>query len=162
MNPCAVGPISGASRTDRAQVGRQLARIAAHDINTLRLADVFDCATIRGARVLGRDDIGRLAVGAKADIVLVDTQHPSMRPLRDPLKSLVYSAAERAVREVFVDGRQVVAEGAVLGLDMADALGRLEEAQTRMCADATRLDFHGRVHDEMSPPTLAYFTQPAD
>ena len=131
-----------------------LSRIAARDINTLRLADVFDCATIRGAKALGRDDIGRLAVGAKADIVLVDTRHPSMRPLRDPLKSLVYSAAERAVREVFVDGRQVVAEGAVLGLDMADALGRLEEAQTRMCADAAGLDFLGRAHDEISPLTL--------
>src|SRR4030081_2636771 len=34
--------------------------------------DVFDAATLGGAKALGRDDLGRLAAGAKADIVLVD------------------------------------------------------------------------------------------
>jgi cytosine/adenosine deaminase-related metal-dependent hydrolase len=44
----------------------------------------------------------------KADIVVVDLAVSDMAPARDPLRSLVYHAAERAVREVYVDGRQVV------------------------------------------------------
>ena len=51
------------------------------------------------------------AVGAKADIVLVDLKHPAMRPKREPLRSLLYLAAERAVRDVYVDGRLVVKYG---------------------------------------------------
>src|SRR4029450_10639064 len=77
---------------------------AAEDIQTVSTADVFHAATVGGARALGRDDIGRLAPGMKADLVLVDLSDVSMRPLRDPLRSLVYTAAERAVRHVYVDG----------------------------------------------------------
>ena len=50
-------------------------------------------------------------MGAKADIVLVDLKHLVMRPKREPLRSLLYVAAERAVRDVYVDGRLVVKYG---------------------------------------------------
>ena len=36
---------------------------------------------------------------------------PQLQAARDPLRSLIYSAAERAVRDVYVDGNQVVADG---------------------------------------------------
>ncbi len=131
-----------------------LARIAAEDITTLGTADVFHAATAGGAKALQRDDIGRLAPGAKADLVLVDVTHPLMRPARDPLRSLIYTAAERAVREVYVDGRQVVADGRVLTLDRADALGRMDEAQKRMSAEVPSHDYAGRSADEIAPISL--------
>src|SRR5207244_1959914 len=84
---------------------------------------------VGGANALLRDDIGRLAPGKKADIVLVDLACPQMQPDRDPLKSLIYHAADRAVREVFVDGHQVVADGRVLTLDQAAAGHRLRAAR---------------------------------
>jgi cytosine/adenosine deaminase-related metal-dependent hydrolase len=55
-----------------------------------------------------RDDLGRIGAGKKADLVLVDLALPQMNPARDRLHSFVYHAANRAVRQVFVDGRQVV------------------------------------------------------
>lgn len=131
-----------------------LARIAAGDINTLGLGDVLHAATIGGAKALGRDDIGRLAAGAKADVVLVDLSHPHMRPVRDPLRSLVFSAADRAVRDVFVDGRQVVEDGRVTTLDPDEAHGRLQEAQARMLADGPRRDFAGRDAETIAPLSL--------
>mgnify|MGYP002653797387 CR=1 FL=1 len=51
--------------------------------------DLFDAATVGGATILGRDDIGRLAVGAKADLFMADLDHPAMRPVREPLRSLI-------------------------------------------------------------------------
>ena len=102
-----------------------LARIAARDITAVTTADLFHAATVGGATALLRDDIGRLAPGKKADIVLVDLECPRMQPARDPLRSLIYHAADRAVRDVFVDGQQVVAGGRVLTLDEAGATGRL-------------------------------------
>ena len=98
-----------------------LAHIASRDIASVSCADLFHAATAGGATALMRDDIGRLAPGKKADIVLVDLACPQMQPDRDPLKSLIYHAADRAVRDVFVDGRQVVAEGRVVTLDRSAA-----------------------------------------
>ena len=74
-----------------------------------------------------------------------------MRPLRDPLRSLVYVAGERAVCDVFVDGRQVVTGGKVDAFDLDDATKRLEEAQRRAEKQFKTLDFAGRTHLEASP-----------
>jgi cytosine/adenosine deaminase-related metal-dependent hydrolase len=101
-----------------------------------------------------RHDLGRLAPGMKADIVLVDLEVSDMVPARDPLRSLVYHAAERAVREVYVDGRQVVADFKVLTLDQADAAGRLAEAQARMLAAVRQRDYKGRSADDIVPLSL--------
>ncbi len=103
----------------------------AESVWDVRTADVFAAATLGGAKALGRTDIGRLAPGAKADIVIVDVTHPAMRPVRDPVRSLVYAAAERAVKTVIVDGRTVVEDGRVLTMDHEKACAELEAAQRR-------------------------------
>lgn len=131
-----------------------LARIADRHVYASSLEQVFEAATIGGARALLREDLGRLAPGAKADLVIVDLAHPDMQPSRDPLRSLVFHAADRAVRDVFVDGVQVVAEGRVLTLDAAAAGARLEEAQRRMIEGVPARDYRGRGADEITPRSL--------
>ena len=64
----------------------------------------FEAATIGGAKILRRPDLGRLAPGTKADFSLVDMSHPYMQPSHEPVRSLIYSASERAIRHVYVDG----------------------------------------------------------
>lgn len=131
-----------------------LARVAGRDIRAATAADLFDAATVGGATALLRDDLGRLAPGMKADLVLVDLTCPQMQPARDPLRSLVYHAADRAVRDVFVDGRQVVAGGKVTTMDQAGAGARLRAAQERMEAQTPNRDYRGRSAAEISPLTL--------
>jgi len=133
-----------------------LSRVAAEDVTVLGTGDVFDAATIGGARALGRDDIGRLAVGCKADLVLIDSRHPAMQPLRDPLRSLVYAAAERAVREVYIGGALVVADGKVLTLDHQGAALRVTEAQKRAEVRVPELDYARRSAAEMVPLSLPF------
>ncbi len=134
-----------------------MSRVASEDVWDLGAGDVLFAATIGGARALKRDDIGRLAPGAKADIVLVDTTHPAMRPTRDPLKSLIHGAAERAVRDVYVGGELVVRDGEVLTLDRAGAAQRVHEAQARAARRVPELDHAGRTADELVPPSLPSF-----
>ncbi len=131
-----------------------LAHIAARDITSVTAADLFHAATVGGANALLRDDIGRLAPGKKADIVLVDLACPQMQPDRDPLKSLIYHAADRAVREVFVDGRQLVADGRVTTMDQAAAGAKLRAAQERMEALAPERDYRHRSAAEIAPLSL--------
>ena len=131
-----------------------LARIAARDITSVTTADLFHAATAGGATALLRDDLGRLAPGKKADLVLLDLDCPQMQPARDPLRSFVYHAADRAVRDVFVDGRQVVADGKVATLDQAAAGARLRAAQERMEALAPSRDYRRRSAAEITPLSL--------
>jgi cytosine/adenosine deaminase-related metal-dependent hydrolase len=131
-----------------------LARVAAEDITTTSLTDIFHAATAGGAQALGRTDIGRLEPGAKADLVLVDLKNPWMMPARDPLRSLVYTAADRAIQQVFIDGHLVVDRGRVLTLDHAAALEALTEAQARMIAAVPQYDWGKRSADQLTPLSL--------
>ena len=131
-----------------------LARIAARDIATVTTSDLFYAATAGGAKALMRDDLGRIATNKKADLVLVDLALPQMIPARDPLRSFVYHAADRAVRDVFVDGRQVVAAGKVITLNQMDAADRLYRAQQRMLQAAPRRDYRSRNAEEIAPLSL--------
>ena len=130
------------------------ARIAARDIATVTTADLLNAATIGGAKALMREDLGRIAPGKKADLVLADLTVAQMRPVRDPLRSFIYHAADRAVRDVFVGGRQVVADRKVLTLDQNDAAERLGRAQQRMLEAASQRDYRGRSAEEISPLSL--------
>ncbi len=141
---------------DEMRLAAYVARVVAENPWETYASDIFAAATTGGAQALGRDDLGRLVVGAKADLVLIDVTHPMMRPTRDPLRSLVYSAADRAIRDVFVDGDQVVADGRVQTIDYAAAAEALDAAQQRALANIPGLDWAGRSADEVAPPSLPY------
>jgi cytosine/adenosine deaminase-related metal-dependent hydrolase len=124
------------------------------NIASLDTGGAFEAATIGGAKALGRDDLGVLAPGAAADIVLVDLAHPLMQPARDPLRSFVFHAADRAVRTVLVNGEIVLEDGAPIHLDPAAAMERLAEAQARMLKDSVKRDYRGRSAEEIAPLSL--------
>jgi 5-methylthioadenosine/S-adenosylhomocysteine deaminase len=131
-----------------------LARVAARDINATSVGALFHAATVGGAEALGRTDLGRLTPGAKADLVLVDLANPWMRPARDPLRSLVFTAADRAVHTVFVNGAKVMEQGRVLTMDHEAALAAVAEGQQRMLRDAPSRDWAGRTAEQISPLSL--------
>lgn len=131
-----------------------LARAAAGPTHTSSTERVFGFATIGGAHVLNRDDIGRLAAGARADVVTIDLSHPSMHPLADPLRSLIYSAADRAVDEVYVAGRRLVRAGRVLTIDRDEAARRILAGQQRAIAGVCENDPGRRSIDALLPRSL--------
>ncbi len=136
---------------DEMRLACYAARVLAGDFRAASTAHAFDAATIGGARIVRRPDLGRIAVGCRADFSLVDTTHPYMRPVHDPLRSLVYSASERAVRDVYLEGEQVVRDGEVLTIDIEAALETLRRAQAATLATTAERDWAHRTVDEMSP-----------
>ena len=97
-----------------------LARQRDLSATTFGPADALALATEGGARCLGRDDLGRLAPGYRADLVVWPGD--DLADVLDPLAGLVLGP-ERRARHVLVDGAYVVRDGRLLGADM-DALRR--------------------------------------
>jgi 5-methylthioadenosine/S-adenosylhomocysteine deaminase len=139
---------------DELRLVSYLARTQAGEPRGLNSTALFDAVTVGGARALGRDDIGRLAPGCRADLVLVDVTHPMMRPLHDPIRNLIYAAGDRAIRAVYVDGEQVVRDGKVLTIDYPAAAEALHAAQARVKANVPRLDWDHRTAEAISPLTF--------
>lgn len=100
---------------------------------------VFQMATLNGARALGMDDeIGSLAVGKAADIVVFDARRPHLRPHVDPLGVLVHAAQGRDVRMVFVAGEALVEEGMPTRVDLYTVCEEAEAAARELWTDCGR------------------------
>jgi 5-methylthioadenosine/S-adenosylhomocysteine deaminase len=128
-------------------------KIVERNTEATTAADAFDAATLGGARALGRDDLGRIAPGATADLVLWKAASWTMTPLRDPIKNIVYNATAEDVDRVYVGGRLVVDGGKVLAADEAKILADLQAGGERMWPRMKQFDWAGRSADELSPPS---------
>jgi cytosine/adenosine deaminase-related metal-dependent hydrolase len=118
--------------------------------------EVFDAATLGGAKALMRDDIGRLAPGAKADIVLVDVDQIHIGPVAgdDPIKALVYCAYGDDVDTVVVDGVTRVRDKELLGVDREVLLARANTFNDKLTASAGQALYQGRPLTEFFEPTF--------
>lgn len=114
-------------------------------------AEVFNAATLNAAKALGRDDIGRLCKGSKADIVIVGTDNMEMCPLRDPIKNLVYNGRSRNIDRVIVDGKTLVENGQVIGMDEERVRHTIQKISEAKWNSVQRNDWAGRDHLEISP-----------
>lgn len=121
------------------------------DVSTAR--QVFDAATVNAADLLGRPDLGRIAPGAKADLLFWRADGFTMTPMRDPIRNLVYYAQPADLTDVLVDGRQIVEDGVVLGADVESATRRVQQAGQRMWQRWPDSDWAGRTLEEVAPPT---------
>ncbi|MEK4238474.1 amidohydrolase [Paenibacillus sp. FSL H8-0261] len=74
-------------------------------------------ATEYGAKSIFLNDVGRLAVGMKADFIAIDIDQPHLLPHTDLLSHAVYSASAKDVEHVWVNGKQVVKHGECVTLD---------------------------------------------
>lgn len=93
---------------------------------------VWGLATSGTARVMGQPgELGGLAPGRKADVVLLRTDSIFLRPLSDPVKALVYAETGASVDTVLVDGRVVLERGRVTTVDEARIYARAQEAADR-------------------------------
>ncbi len=116
------------------RVASTMSKVAEGNPSAGSAAAMFHAATVAPADGLGRPDLGRLAPGCKADIILIGTDVPHAVPLPDPVKFIVSSATGADVRTVIVDGRTAVRDRVVLGTDLPAALDRLREAGRRVHA----------------------------
>lgn len=98
----------------------QRLRYGAREITPQR---VLGWATLGGARALGRQDIGQIAVGKQADLALYRLDELRFSGSHDPLAALLLCGAERADR-VMIGGEWRVTDGEIAGLDTGSLMAR--------------------------------------
>ncbi len=110
-----VNLLLGTDGADHADMMRAIGQMAGmfkdarQDTGIFPASRVIEMATINGARAMGlAHEIGSIATGMKADLVLHDVDRPEWRPLLNPVNQLVWSADGRGVHSVWVNGRRVV------------------------------------------------------
>ncbi len=105
-----------------------LARVAAQDASAMTAREALELATLGGARVLGRDDIGSIAPGMSADFITFDLDRPAFAGAQhDVVAALVLCQAD-AVDFSFINGRRVVDHGRLTTVE----LPRLVEETNRL------------------------------
>ena len=112
-----------------------LARLRQRDAGALGSAAAWALATRDAGLALGRPDLGVLAEGSAADMVAVDLDDPVFVPLlsnEQLVDHLVWSASSRLVTDVWVAGRQVVAGGRCLTVDVDEARCQVETRARRL------------------------------
>jgi 5-methylthioadenosine/S-adenosylhomocysteine deaminase len=96
--------------------GALIHRAAARDPSIVTARQMFDMATMGGARALGLDaEIGSLRPGKRADLVLLDLRPPLGLTEPGVLSELVFHATADAVRMVMVNGQMVYDPGGLSG-----------------------------------------------
>lgn len=100
---------------------------------SMRTEDVLHYATLGGARGLGLGDVcGSIEVGKAADLVLIDTRTPRLRPVVDPVAAIVMQVTVADIATVMVGGRVVKRDGVLDRALGARATTLLEESATRV------------------------------
>lgn len=109
---------------------------AAGDAGTA--ADLLRAATITGADAIRRPDLGRLERGATADLIVVDAMKPHLQPICDPIRSLVWYASAADIDTVIVDGRPLVRNRRLVGVDEAGVVRRGRDATRKLWEESKR------------------------
>jgi cytosine/adenosine deaminase-related metal-dependent hydrolase len=116
--------------------------------------DAFNAATLGGAQMLGRDDLGRLQNGAKADIAIINLRDIAFGAVRDPIRSLMETAVSRDVRTVIVDGETLVDNGKYLRLNEEELLEKVQTKGEQVWASVPTWHWTGKGIDDVVPPSF--------
>jgi len=103
-------------------------------------ARVLEMATLGGARALGLEDrIGSIEVGKRADLVLVDLERAHVNPIGDDVCGAIVHAAQRGdVTDVWIDGRPVLRDRALVTLDEERIVANARRERDRLLARVER------------------------
>ena len=136
------------------RVASYMSKVADWDCFSGSAREIFTSATLGGARGLRRDDLGRIASGALADIAVVDMETLNNVPCRDPVKGLVNNATRDDVKYVIVDGEIVVEDGVLLTVDEARLAREVQRASEAIWARIPENHYLGLSSDEVSPQSF--------
>jgi 5-methylthioadenosine/S-adenosylhomocysteine deaminase len=136
------------------RIASYMGKVMGHSYFAATGGEVFEAATLGGARSVGRDDLGRLAPGALADIIIIDLSGGNTLrygPVRDPVRSVVDCGVGDDVDTVIVDGKVCMQGGVIPGVDFRRIRADTQAASEAIWATLPDWDPLGRTADEACP-----------
>jgi 5-methylthioadenosine/S-adenosylhomocysteine deaminase len=118
------------------KIAALLAKVSTGEATALLPLEALRMVTTAGARFLGREDLGRIAPGAKADLTLVNLNTARSMPVHHPESAVVYNASGADVHTVIIDGHMLLDAGRVTMLDEAALLEECRVVAKRLLARA--------------------------
>ena len=110
-------------------------RLRSGRVDALTTAEALWYSTMGAAQVLGLEhEVGSLEAGKKADLILVDLERPHLEPFYGAPASIVFYARAADVVTSIVDGRVIMQDRRVLGLDEHSALANARKRLPRLSA----------------------------
>ncbi|WP_323750224.1 amidohydrolase family protein [Marinobacter sp.] len=100
------------------------------------LEQILEWGSQGGADLLGLENTGSLAVGKAADLVLYDIDKPRFAGVHAPLMSPLMCGEPVHVRDSFVQGRRIVTDGQIGGLDEAELTRKVQESVRQLLDNA--------------------------
>jgi cytosine/adenosine deaminase-related metal-dependent hydrolase len=139
------------------QVGMMACRVAEGRTDACRSEDLYDAATVGGADALGRPDLGRLQPGAKADLIVVDFDDPFIGQKIDPIQTLMLNAHASMVTSVMIDGRFVMQDRVMPGVDDMEYRARAQRQFDGMVQKYPQRTFGHPPVEEIFPSSYPVF-----
>lgn len=128
-----LGTDSAASNNDldmlsEMQTAALISKVASNNAEAIPAYKALEMATINAAKALNLDhEIGSIEKGKAADLVSINTHHPSMQPIYDPMAQIVYSGSKQLVSNVWVNGRRLVENGQLTNIDTDKVINRAKQ-----------------------------------
>lgn len=137
-----------------------LSRLVEGDVADSSYADIYRAATLGGARFLGRDDLGRLTPGAKADIIAIDLDGFHMGAVDDPIRTIITCGSGRDVKLSIIAGRTVMKDRLMPGVDLEEIKAKGQRYFDKMRLGYVERDYQQLGEKELFKPSFPIVSKP--
>ncbi|MBO9625378.1 MAG: amidohydrolase family protein [Microbacterium sp.] len=134
--------------------GVSVAKVQNRDLSAGDLAGYVEAATLGGATALHREDLGRISVGAQADLTAFRLDDVRMGAVDDPLRTLVLNGTARDACLTMVAGRVVMRDGRIDGVDLDAVRSDMQAIFAKMRAAYADRSHRTATADELFPPVF--------
>jgi 5-methylthioadenosine/S-adenosylhomocysteine deaminase len=136
------------------RTGSMISRLIEKEVEDSSFADLFRAATIGGANFLGREDLGRLTAGAKADIIAIDLDGFHMGVIDDPIRTMIASGSGRDVKLSIINGRVVMKDRVIHNLDLEEIRSKGQKYFNKMRNGYLERDYQQLPENELLPSSF--------
>ena len=116
-------------------------------------ADIYRAVTLGGSAYLGRDDLGRLCKGAKADMIAVDLEDFHMGAIDDPIRTIFMCGSGRDVKMSVINGRTVMKDRQIEGIDLEELKAKGQKYYDKMKLGYLERDYRHLPEEELFRPS---------
>jgi cytosine/adenosine deaminase-related metal-dependent hydrolase len=136
-----------------------LCKIVEKDSRAAPSIDVYNAATLNSAKAVGRQDIGMLSKGRKADIVIIDVDNLRYAPIYNPIKSLVNAGTSDDIDTVIIDGKLIVEEKKMINVNEKEVIKNANRIAKGLWARIPEWDWANRKIEDIDSKSFKPFNE---